>query len=56
MKNKITISISINEDILKWISERAVEWHVSRSWLIENMLYTAMIKSGVLPDENKSRD
>lgn len=51
--NKITASISINKEVWDWITKRAEEWHCSRSWLIENMLFHAMIKSGALPDANK---
>lgn len=56
MPRKDKIAISIHPDLLKWIDRRAEEWKVSRSWLIENLLYTAMIKSGIIPnqDENKT--
>lgn len=51
--NKKTISISINVEVLDWLEQRCKEWHVSRSWLIENMIYTALVKSGIIPDEHK---
>lgn len=50
LKNKVIISCSINKEIADWLTKRAEEWKVPRSWLIENLLYSAMIKSGVLPD------
>lgn len=56
MKDKVVISCSINKDVAEWIGKRANEWKVSRSWLIENLLFSAMVKSGVLPYENKETD
>ena len=53
MRDKITISCSINKDVAKWLRHRAKEWHCSVSWLVEQLLYASMIKSGVLPDADK---
>ena len=56
LKNKVIISCSINKEVAEWLQRRAEEWKVPKSWLIENLLYSAMIKSGVLPDADKQED
>ena len=56
LKNKVIISCSINKEVAEWLLRRAEEWKVPKSWLIENLLYSAMIKSGVLPDADKQED
>lgn len=55
MKDKVVISCSINKDVAEWISQRAEEWRCSRSWLIENLLFSAMVASGALPDADEQR-
>lgn len=55
MKDKIVISVSINKDIDKWLKIRSEEWRCSKSWLVENLLFAAMVRSGALPDANEQR-
>lgn len=56
MKDKVVISCSIPKDVAVWLDRRADEWRVSRSWLISNLLFSAMVHSGVLPDADKKDD
>lgn len=55
MKDKVTISISINREIDRWLRIRSEEWRCSKSWLIENLLYASMVQSGAIPDADKQR-
>lgn len=52
---KERVTISINQQVLSWIDEKANVYGCSRSWLIEQMLYSMMIHE-VRKDENKQNN
>lgn len=52
-KNKVIVSISISPRIWDFVIKLSKEWHCSKSWIVENLIYTALIRSGVVPDEDK---
>lgn len=55
MRNTKVISISIPESVDEWIDRRCKEWKCKKSWFVSQLLYSAMIRSEVLPGEHEKR-